>query len=269
VDALFIGGFRQARNHYLRNALKPRQTVMLDDGVATFKHIERYISQNIFCPEYLSKASSKRSVSCLLDRCLFGIDDSVMGEPVDVFTCFKVKVDAGIRAEITRHQFQEIRKNHSSVETMDSRVDYLGSPLYERGMLTLERERQFLQVVADHYSESGLKLKYLAHRDDSDEKLDMLKSDGLQVERPGYPAEIHFLLQESQPAVVASGVSTGLHNVFRILPGIDAQLAVIPSEWFLDGKRTSEEIRYRYREILAQYESAGIKIVHPVEAELL
>jgi hypothetical protein len=178
-----------------------------------------------------------------------------------VFTCFDIQTQPEMLATVIPHDFPFIKSLGYASEVDSERVDYLGSPLSERGLLSLDDELSLICHTARHYASEDRAFRYLAHRDDSEEKLKRIREGAGEVERPDLPAEVYFLVQPTMPAIVASAVSTALHNVFRILPQLVAQLVVIPSHLFRDGKHSADEVLHRYQRVRREYEAAGIQVL--------
>ena len=256
LQTLVFGGFRQPKNHLLRGALRPRRSIILDDGAGTLFHYSEFLSRGRYLPNWLEPANALGHLAQTIEFAVAGASKNVMKQPMELFTCFQLP-GAGQETRIHEHSFEHLRQ-HCRTQAVDSaRVDYLGSPLSERDILKMDTEIGLITRIQQHYTAQDRKLRYIAHRDDSEEKLLELGKQGIETLRLDTPAEFHYVSTERLPGTFASTISTALHNLFMIFPEAQVDLFPLPFSEMLSRSEQAERVT-------RQYQSMGINTVELV-----
>lgn len=215
VNQLFIGEFRSQWMHFMRSAVRPSRTILIDDGTATLASKRKFIDNEVFFPSSLWKGNSllKETVKRIIYHSFLSYDG--LNTPVLIASAF-LKSDS-----VYPIDFSEIKKifSSNSVLNQEESVFFFGSKYSEAEIVSLEYELQFLQSVKNFYSDSGLKIIYCAHRDESISKLKVIGSDlGFEVISPDMPAEVFLLEQNDRVTEVAGAYSSVLNNIKGLLP---------------------------------------------------
>jgi hypothetical protein len=214
---LFIGEFRSQWMHFMRTAVSPKKTILMDDGAATLISKRKYIDKGIYFPEELWRTQSllKRIVKRIIYRKF--LTSPILRKPVFFASAF-------LRSEsIYPISFSEIKKIFESKKVSKSKptVFFFGSKYSEAKIISLKYEINFLQRVKGFYSKSNLDIIYCAHRDESKAKLSLIENElKFKVVAPDSPAEVFLLGQVGGVTEVAGAYSSVLNNVKVIFPEI-------------------------------------------------
>lgn len=235
VNELFIGEFRSQWMHFARVAISPNKTVLMDDGAATVTVKRNFIDKGVYYPAALWEQTSliKRLVKRHLYRGF--LQSRVLQSRLYLASAF-IKAESLYPVDFSalKELFKTSEKNIGK-----KAVFFFGSKYSESGIVSREYELVFLQRVKRFYSSYDCDLVYCAHRDESDEKLDVLRNTlKFKVVMPEAPAEI-FLLENNQRILEVSGAYTSiLNNAKLILPEVLVRAFQL----------TPEEIRIEHRE---------------------
>lgn len=216
VKQLFIGEFRSQWMHFMRSAIRPDKTILIDDGAATLVLKNNYIDNGIYFPEELWEVKSvlKRVIKRKIYRAF--LKASILQEPIYFASAF-------LKSEsIYPVNFLELKKLFKGKgNRRKSLVYFFGSKYSESKIISLQYELDLIKRVKEFYRNSDLDLIYCAHRDESTSKLELIrKSLGLVVITPELPAEVFLLEEGGGVAEVAGAYSSILNNVRIMLPEI-------------------------------------------------
>lgn len=220
VNKLFIGEFRSKSMHYLRAALSPDETYLVDDGDITLSIQELYFKLNQYQLGPLQKHMPTGVVQRVKEivRMILYIQffKPVMKTvPIHLFTAFDVS--AARDQKVVANRFSYFKGMQHHVDLNDQQVFYFGSKYNEAGLLTLEQELSFLKKVQFFFEKKQLQMVYIPHRDDSAVKLKLLESNfGLTVKRLGMPAEIYFIKSSTRPGYIAGACTSAINNLARM-----------------------------------------------------
>ena len=258
---LLIGGFNQYSSHLLRSILDPVNTIMLDDGTATLHHFENYLSNNQFHPDWAEHFNPRKGLINKLRAIRSGINFAKLQEPLDVFTCFDIEKPKHCQSRIFSHSFRNLAGLGRLRKQCRQTAFYFGSPLSEYGIVSKETEYSFIKKIFEYYSSKDIQATYIAHRDDGSSKIDSLEHAGLATRSLGMPAEVYFATASEVPAILASSLSTALHNVSKICPDLKTEAFPIPERYFLRKAQAACTV-------LEHFRSNGIQIINvDVEAK--
>ena len=252
-DVYVLGGFGQLRGQLLRSHLRPKITMIVDDGTSTLRHLEYYYALGKNCPDFIEKILEEQTLSGVLKRWMLKLDRSVFDKPVTLFTGFDVHADQSGSANVVRHQFDKLKRRRVGQKVCFQSVFYFGSPFSEKKILHLEVELNLIKAISIHYMDQGLDFKYISHRDDSPEKLRLLERAGVACVTLGIPVELYFATAQQIPGHIASITSSALFNVKCIVEEVNAE--VFPVVDLLKDERKRSHLR-----ALRQYARVGIAV---------
>lgn len=248
-----LGGFGQLRGQLLRSELNPNSMVVIDDGTSTLKHLALYYSQGKNMPDFVEDMLKGRGLGSVFKRLALGLNEKALDCQVQLFTGFDIVSEQSGSLDVIRHRFDELKSRRIEQRICGQSVFYFGSPFTERQILDVDVELSVVESVSKHYRERGFDFVYISHRDDSEEKMELLKHSGVVIRSLGMPAELYFATSEDIPGNIASTISTALFNVSCIVDGLKAEafpiFELLPAERKLAHKR-----------VVQQYLRAGIRI---------
>jgi len=217
VNQLFIGEFRSQWMHFMRSAVGPKKTILMDDGAATLLSKRKYIDKGIYFPKELWETQGfLKTVTKKIIYRKFLIDP-ILKKPIFFASAFLGS------ESIYPVNFSEVKKLFKSKRTNENSrtVFFFGSKYSEARIISLEYEIDFLRKVKGFYSNSSINFIYCAHRDESKVKLNLIESElKLKVVTPELPAEIFLLEQGGCVSEIAGAYSSVLNNAKVIFPNI-------------------------------------------------
>lgn len=217
VVQLFIGEFRSQWMHFMRAAVAPEKTILMDDGAATVTVKRKFLNEGIYFPDILweNKNPLRRGIrKVLYNRFL----------KQGILKCHIYLASAFFKNEsLYAVDFTNLKKifRASEIKSTKNKVLFLGSKYSESKIISLEYELKFIDRVNSFYLNYGYDLIYSAHRDESEEKLKVIKEViGVEVIIPELPAEINILKNSSSIVEIASAYSSVLNNARILVPEI-------------------------------------------------
>jgi len=251
---LFIGEFRSPWMHFFRPALKPKETFLIDDGAAIINVKRKFIDKGVYFPlEYFSRRIIKRFTYWLsyYNYSAFSFSDS----PINICSTF-----SGLNFGVNDHliSFDNVRSifNKKSTLPSDKVVLYFGSKFSEAGMWGYEDEIQFLWHVKKFYESKDMSIIYFPHREESSEKVDVLRDQmKMSIKYLDEPAEA-FLLQLPDGEYECAAVYSSVLNSFRVIfpDRVCRAFRPQPHPW-------AAELKPQIEEVYSYYESIGVEVV--------
>ena len=217
VNQLFIGEFRSQWMHFMRVAVTPSRTILMDDGAATLTIKRKFIDKGIYFPEDLwrGRGAMKEFVKRNIYRRF--MQRSVLQRPIYLASAF-LKNESLYPIDFSR--LKSVFQSHEN-NSIEKKVFFFGSKYSESGIISLGYELDFIKKVKQFYSLRECDLIYCAHRDESEEKLRVIKERiGLEVSLPKVPAEIFLLEKNMHVLEVAGAYSSVLNNAKGMFPGV-------------------------------------------------
>ncbi|NLT53069.1 MAG: hypothetical protein GXX79_00560 [Actinomycetales bacterium] len=225
---------------------RPRDVVILDDGLATLHLLEVLASPR-------SSLTRARATRRLLRRLLGAYTAAQLRSlartgNLTVFTALPVP-DAlvarveGEGARILRHSFDWLRSRTTTAAPEERRV-VLGSSLVRNGLVHAEPYLAWLSSLADEGP-----VAYFPHRRENEAFLRWLRGDDrFRVYEPGVPAEISLRGLGSGYRIL-SLPSTAIVSLRLILGarGVPVEAVRVPEEWWTD--RASSQLRERLNSV--------------------
>ncbi len=217
VRNLFFGEFRAQWMHFARLVIAPEKFVLIDDGAVTLTVKSRFIDQGIFFPAELweSKNLFRKMVKKVIYWGLF--DPKQMQRPVSFASAF-LREESEFRVDFS--SIRRLTENRSRSEMVEPpKAYFFGSKYSEAGIVERDYELNFLSGVIEYYKGKGLGFVYCAHREESDEKLEVIKALGyVEVLRPDLPAELFVVEHDSEIAEIGAAYSSVVTNLRLIFP---------------------------------------------------
>lgn len=217
VRNLFFGEFRSQWMHFARLAIAPDKFVLMDDGAATLTVKSRYIDEGVFYPRQLW-ASKNPIKKMLKDTIYWGMFEASQAQrPVSFASAF-LKDESEFRVD-----FSSLRQKRENLPGSEPQVlpkaYYFGSKYSEAGILSRDYELNFISRVLRYYESKGLSLVYCAHRDESEEKLELIRGLGtIEVVCPDLPAELFVLERDRAILEIGAAYSSVINNLSLIFP---------------------------------------------------
>jgi len=252
IKQLFIGEFRSQWMHLMRVAVTPSRTVLMDDGAATLTVKRKFIDKGIYYPAILWKQSNP--IKNLVKRCMYRhfVNNRELQSPIYFASAF-AKTESLYPIDFS--SLKELFKNNAK-NTDKKAVFFFGSKYSESGIISREYELVFLEQVKQFYSPYNCDLVYCAHRDESDDKINVIKNAlNFNVLVSDTPAEV-FLLENSHRIMEVSGAYSSVLNNAKVL---------MPEVLVRAFKLTSEEVSVKHRAdinfLYKHFTSEGIEVV--------
>lgn len=211
VSKLFIGEFRSEIMHWCRGALNPDQTFLLDDGAVIVNIQKTYLSKGVHWPDY--EVNEKSMFSSILDLLFFSIfkNKKVILQPIHIFSAFNIE-PLGDQVFV-KNTYAQLRKKVRGQVKLEGVVYHFGSKYSEAGVISRDDELKFIEEVLKFYVKKNISLVYIPHREESQEKLDLLLAKGVEVKYLLMPAEEYFSEALEIPRYISSAYSTTLNNL--------------------------------------------------------
>lgn len=254
IKQLFIGEFRAQWMHFMRVAVSPSKTVLIDDGAATLTVKREFIDKGLYYPAMIWEQRS--FIKRLVKQHMYShfLKSSELQSPLYLASAF---IKAESLYPIDFSFVKELFKTSTKSAGKKS-VFFFGSKYSESGIVSRVYELAFLDQVKQFYSSYDSDLVYCAHRDESHEKLNAIKNIlKLNVLVPDTPAEI-FLLENSQRILEVSGAySSVLNNAKVLMP------EVLVRAFQLAPDEICVKFRADIEHIYKHFNSEGIGLVSP------
>ncbi len=244
----FIGDFRVQWKHYMRNMANPIKTILIDDGSASVNIFNNYLSKNIFYPNKSGVLKDAIEKILYFPFFLFGCPR----DNISLFTSYDVSRDSDV--EVIYNDFSNLKSlfSNSGRKINKEQVWFIGSPYSEKDILSFEYETEFLERCINWLKGKGLDVVYIAHRFDSDRKLDFVsRVCSAEVRRLRLPLEAHVLLEKEVPESIAAIYSSALETLPKVASFSEIYCFKLPCS---DSVESISEI-YCY------YERVGVKVV--------
>ncbi|NYR13106.1 hypothetical protein HC000_11585 [Pseudoalteromonas sp. MIP2626] len=198
---VYIGEYRNIFFCILAKALSSRKEVLLDDGCVTIMLQNKYFSKKKGMCNYYSNQKVFFVFLFFSYLFRFKIDDN----PPDLFSVFNLK-----EWLLPCQKNERITLEPKKVEVIDE-FYFFGAKYSEVGILPLNVELSILlfsfEYIEERYSQSFV---YIAHRDDSQEKLSAISRMGITVKQLGAPCEAYFLALGCVPRFIGGFYTTSL-----------------------------------------------------------
>lgn len=254
VNYLYMGEFRSDWMHYIRSAIVPNKTFLLDDGAVTIRVQQEFLANQIYFPGYTSNSKLK----LLIKKNLFNqfLSNTVINEKINLFTAFNMSPLPD--QDVIQHQFDYVRSIFGKGENIISdKVFFFGSKYSESDIVSREAELKILLDIKHYYIENfGLDdLTYIAHRDESDAKLSLIELElNIPVVKPELPGELFLLQLTLFPSHIGGFYTTLMPNAKVIFPSASITSFRLPKRIVNPHNRNAIDSIYKF------YCNLGIRI---------
>lgn len=254
VKRTFFGEFRAQWMHFARFCIRAEKDFLMDDGAATLYAKKEFMDKGEFYPKNtLFKKDLLRKIYRTFP--VFGlIKQAELNYKFNFASAFVNDVNG---FNIDFKNIKEIfHKSKKTVTDIKKKMFYFGSKHSESGLISLDYEIIFLTKVLGHYDKKGLETVYIAHRDESLEKLEMVKKIGFsEVLRLDVPAEIYFIENNIPVIGFSSAFSSVLNNFIVMFPDISTV------SFELDYHEIHSDFIIRIRLAYDHLRERGIKVI--------
>ncbi|PTO86001.1 hypothetical protein CWO29_19600 [Vibrio splendidus] len=191
-DIVLCGDFRDYYSQLLYG-LTTKRKILIDDGLATPISAIKYYN-NTSC---LYKKKYNKLI--YITYRLLGLKTENFA--FSIFTAFPIP---------NRNMDVEINKPVVKNKRINDNVFFFGQKLSESGFISLKSEVRAIYESKCRYKH---KFYYIPHRDDSLEKINLLKDAGITIKSLGMPAEIYFNNQDIIPGTISGFWTSALVTV--------------------------------------------------------
>lgn len=216
INLLFFGEFRSRWMQYLRCALDPDESFLIDDGDITLSIQELYFDNGKYYMPFGMKyypLSFKEKIKIMIDDIFFisYMKHKILSEPVNLFTTFNIDNNSDQR--LVLNSYKHLSKIKKTPSLSLGVVYYFGSKYSEAGVLSIEKEIGYIFEINKYFLEKKYKFFYIPHRGDSQKKLSKIKKHGIPVIKYDIPAEVALLKCDEFPEVISGACSSALNNL--------------------------------------------------------
>ncbi|GLS89032.1 hypothetical protein GCM10007916_00990 [Psychromonas marina] len=231
----YIGEYRSFLFCLLARVISIEKETLLDDGAVILMLQKKYFSKGVGLRTYYKNNNSYTTFLIYSYLFSFNFDDSAP----DLFSSFNLNKWLSI-GQIN----ERIADVPYDVKTLDC-FCFFGAKYSEAGIFSLEVELELLKFsFAFIRNKYGKPISYMAHRDDSDVKLEAIRALGVEVKRLASPCEVYFKVHQYAPKFIGGFYTTSiitLPSLFRI----DGVLSFDLSE-YIEDEKTRENTRHVY-----------------------
>ncbi len=211
---LILGDFRDSEGHFARIIFKPKEIILVDDGLNT------YISWNKYLSNYIFFHTENKTFKYILTK--LGIYNRLVNESITIFSVFSQYIND---SSSINNDFTSVKKlfKQSNKVINKSLVFQIGTKLSERGGLSLPDELNYLKQVYEYWTRRDKKIAYIAKRTTSEYKLKLIEKIGFIIKRFDYPLELYLLKSNYLPNYICGFGS----SLFITLPTLFPQMNYI------------------------------------------
>lgn len=198
---VYIGEYRNSFFCLIAKVISKEKIVLLDDGSVTIMLQKKFFSKGVGLRSYYKNKKSYIIFLIYSYLFVFDFDDS----PPNLFSVFNLDACFFSDQKNIRH------KNIPTAVGFLDRFYFFGAKYSEAGLLDLKVELELLKSAFDYsYKKYGKAIVYIAHRDDSSEKLEVISSLGVEVKSLGQPCEEYFKIHKCVPRYIGGFYSTSI-----------------------------------------------------------
>lgn len=237
VAKFIFGDFRGGIINIMRKLIRPRNSVLVDDGNITIEIYNSFIKKNI------GYYGLKR----------LGIDIFKEGNAeILLFTVYKELIGCQSVVHNNFSYFKTINKKNE-YENFDAII--IGSALSENKLMSADYEIEVLEWIDNEFGKNK-KIAYFPHRNDSADKLSLIAATGYYVlDNAKFNFEIEYLTNSIRCEKLIGVFSTVLETIKFINKNQECYSIVIDEKFFNNNKITEYFSNY------ARYEAKGINLI--------
>lgn len=254
IQSLYIGDFRYPFMNMVRCAVDSENVTLIDDGTVTIEIIRDYIKLNKYHPD-IEALLPRKWIKRLIYKRIYNnyLDKNILKKRINVLTSFHKK---SVEYNIDELKFTHIKKLIGQAISIDDNLVYFyGSKYSEAGVMPLEDEIELIKSIQNFYQSKKKSIIYFPHRDDSKQKLNILKNTlKLKISDNSDTAELGLLHSKILPAEVCGAFTSTLNNVKVIFPEITV------CSFKPDLNKINPEHRNEISDVYKYYEDLGIEI---------
>ena len=227
VDRLVVGDPFSGVIQLILTLTRFRNVTVVDDGTATLEFARLWTSEEPLSRWHRGGAPGAPLplLTTVRDRMAGGVRRRLSDGVLRMFTALPVVLPG---VEVRRNNYAWVRSRWPAPEVRPA-ADLVGTSLVETGVVQPESYRLGVQSLIERFQVG----RYLAHRKETEPKLEQIAALGVEVIRPDLPLE---LVARRGPVgrLVLSFPSTMVHTLPLVLAGTGVQVRVcdIPPEWY-------------------------------------
>lgn len=223
--------------------VRPTDVTIVDDGTATLEFVRQWAAGEALHRWHQPfvelrpgvTGAARQQIAANLRRRLA----PEAGTRLRLFTCMPL-ADAGLESagvEVQRNTYAWLKGHWSNPDVRDG-VDLIGTSLVESGVVDAQ---MYLDGVGRLVARHGV-TRYLAHRRESDAKLALIRSLGVEIALPSLPLEIEAR-RGPVNATLISFPSTVVHTLPVVLADTRVTTLVcdVPDSWYVPGVDAAAE----------------------------
>lgn len=243
INRFYFGESRNIDMVILGGILRPKETILLDDGSFTITAQRLYLSKKKL-PLKLDGVGTRLKLQLCKTLFNWNLEQIKLPNLYSFFDLQEYMYDGQINyCEVTPRKRADLDKNA---------VFFFGSKFSESGLLTLDLELIILRNALNNYKNK--KVYYIPHRDENRSKLSAVEEMGFMIRELGVPAEVYFDNADIMPGTVVSCYSTVLYSCFKRFDNVN--VVAIDILDYIQGN----EARVNASNIYPYYKDVGITI---------
>ena len=220
VDNIFFGEFRSHWMHVFRMSVPSNRYILLDDGAATLIVKKNFIDKKKFFPDDYFYKSSSRIKSVIKKYCYRFFYRNLYEKnnenvPVLLASPF-LRDESDYKVDFSCLKKKYLKEAEGGSPNL-RKAFFFGSKYSESGIVSLDYEVRFIEMVVAYYKNKGVGTVYCSHRDESDHKLKCIERVGCEeVVKPDVPAELFLLARHGDVSEISAAYSSVLSNLSLI-----------------------------------------------------
>ena len=230
VDHLVVGDPFSGVIQLVLTLTRSRAVTIVDDGTATLQFARLWASAQPLTRWHRAgvPGAPRPLLTTVRERMAGGVRLRLADGQLRMFTALPVVLPG---VEVHRNDYAWVRSRWPAPKVKPT-ADLVGTSLVETGVVQPEHYRLGVRSLIKRYKVD----RYLAHRKETEPKLDQIAALGVEVVRPDLPLEL-FARRGPVGRTVLSFPSTVVHTLPLVLAGTGVKVRVcdIPPEWYARG----------------------------------
>ena len=241
VTSCYFGAYNSIISYFI-NKVKPKNFIIIDDGVKTIK-ISEFIKDR--------KLDKKGFLRPLRDKVMKASREYVYD--AKFFTIYD-EVKEFVPNRVIKNDYRAFKEHISSMEKEDI-IYFIGTNLLERSIKTKEIFEKELKHVLEYYIKNNKRIIYVLHRYEDVEYInDLSKKYGFESVKFDNIIEVELLKRGTIPMGVASFASTAVETIDMIY-GVDATI------FELENSGICEKYQEVFRKLYDNFRGKRVEVI--------
>ena len=237
-DKIVLGNYEHIYCRYIRSQFDFNQCIFIDDGIGSIRahsDLEKIWVSNLNKPKHFIN-------SLIFLEFKF--------KAIQIFTIFELRKSKYLFP--IKHSFEFIKKNFIQSKGSSKDVFFLGQPLTEIKLISIDDYKNEVLKIKSYYEEKGLVFNYILHPGENKLNKEKLFENIIELK---VPVEFHLMNENVLPKVVASFCSTAQFSL-DILLGKTILLDIWKTKHFINNynitntlnllEKTNQNINFRH-----------------------